>query len=192
MKKVILLFILLLTTTLMIGCDNIYFQNQFEGRYDNDIKISINEHFKTNISNYKIVYKEQTVECLSGDCPQEFDSVVNLTKEENCYFCNSPLITSDKKFLMLRSDKVTSGSMDAFAGCVKKYSGRDIDGLQIISINDYEIKARGILATEFKQNSTICNKDNDPECDDATYGKCSGPNYHARFVNEVEFIIKKE
>lgn len=151
--------------------------------------MSINDYFNSNISKYKIKLINYETECISGNC--EYQAIDNKTLEKNCYFCNSPLITEDKKRLELNSDRYSSGSMDAFAGCVKKYSGEEKEGFDIVSITNSQIKARGKISTYYSQNSTICNKMQDFECDDNTYGTYSGADYSAKYIREVYLIFDK-
>ncbi len=168
----------------MVGCSEI----QMNNHYDYEERTSINDHFGENITSYQIEFVKGESECLGGTC--KADNFDEKTTEKDCYFCKSALITENKKRLELTSDRWQSGGMDASFGCVKKFSGEEKNGFDIISISDYEIKAKGKISTYYSQNGTKCDKVKDPDCSQSTYGNCAGGDYSQKFTREVILIFE--
>lgn len=179
--------ILTLFLIFLAGCSSNFNQNNI----NQEKKISINNYFNSTIENYNYTITNITKKCLSGDCSYYTDyTKYPFSKIESCYFCDLNILTNNK--IDLLSTKSGSGSINRDFGCRQEVSGDEINGLDIIYQDDSLIIAKGISTHEFSQNSSICDKVNDPECDDMTYGTCSGPDYKMEFVKEIEFIIEKK
>ncbi len=186
--KLKVLILLIFALTIFSGCE--YDKNLAHKDVYNEKMISINQYFNETIQNYNHTIINITSVCLSGDCSEYKDNTqYPVSQIKQCYFCNSEILGKD--MLHLYSSKYSSGSSDVSFGCLKKFTGDDIEGLRIIEKTNDKIVFRGFLTHEFLQKSIICDRNSDPECDDQVYGKCSGLDYSIEFKKEVEFTVER-
>jgi hypothetical protein len=179
----------LIVFLLFFGCTSIEQSSEESQLKNKSENISLNYFFGNEIIEYKEINLSQKTVCIDGNCPLvEFEE---KTFTRDCYFCDLNILDVKNLRLELESSRYSSGSSDFFAGCQKKYSGKEMSGFGIISIDENKIIAFGKITTYFSQESFVCNKEKDPECDDMVYGKCSGPDYGQKFIRDVQLVFEK-
>ena len=179
-----LVLLLLINVILISGC--IELKEQLSQHTASEQGQTINEFFDKNIVKYTERIVSERIECISGECPESEPEL--KTVEKDCYFCDISKIKGNR--LELIHDKGQSRSQDASFGCIKNYDGPVMEGFEIIEQNDEILKVRGDIKFYYSQKSTHCDREKDPECDDATYGNCAGEDYSQVSVRTVEMIFK--
>ncbi len=195
MEKILKILILIILSFLFFGCiqNGEFLNNNFldsDYALTNSQKISINTYFNSTILDYNEVNISEFTECISGIC--EKSDFLEEYFIRDCYFCDINILNIENNKLELESDRFSSGSSDFFAGCKKDYSGKEINGLDIIEINPQKIVVRGEISTYFSQKSFICDRNIDVECDDIIYGSCSGPDFEQKYIRTVELIFENK
>ena len=147
--------------------------------------ITINEFFNETVESFTETALSESVECVSGDCPAiEFEPA---TTEKKCYFCGSSRIQGNE--LQLYASRGQTVSLDASFGCIRRYEGPVMNGFQVVEKTPSLLRVRGDSAFYYSQESTPCDREQDPECDDATYGSCEGGDYSQVSTRTIEMVF---
>lgn len=142
MKKVILLIIVSL---FLFACQNAPHQNTIEDR------VSINQILNTDLQFYYHKDLVNNVDCLSGNCQDQFNQKDYLVKQD-CFFCNSSNVKNDSIELSIapvfNSDLSTSCSNSD----VYSYPNE----LEILEQSNNFIRAKGISGGTFERTGNNC------------------------------------
>lgn len=141
-KNLIFLIIVLVFSGCSIADFNNTKNSQFNEHHFNEkreIGPSINSYFQKNISTYYREISNFSIECKSGDCPDE--SIKSFLSSKNCFFCANYSEVFDNEILIHISP---TNNADMFPGCTKKDTFSFPGKLAIIKKDKNQIIAIGV------------------------------------------------